>query len=326
MDFNRLRSFAAVAEAGHLTRAAEKLHISQPALSAQIKALEDELDLSLFERSSTGMTLTAAGKRLLAEADKILAASQAFQAEARALKGAISGRARVGTLSDPVFIRLGEFMAAALERYPLLEIDFQHEITGVGLRRVRDGDLEASFYYGHMHYPQVAGIPLREFAYRIAAPAAWRDRIERAGWPEIGELPWIMPPSVSSHHEFASALFREHGIEPAKLIGADQEAVVSSLVVSGAGMALMREDIALQKAQAGEVCLWQDIRVETTLRFVYLRSREHDPIIRALLDVVKHTWQLRRDGAGNARRRAVRATGDGSDAGDPKMKEPEEPA
>lgn len=318
MDFNRLRSFAAVAEAGHLTRAAEKLHISQPALSAQIKALEDELDLSLFERSSTGMTLTAAGKRLLAEADKILAASQAFQAEARALKGAISGRARVGTLSDPAFIRLGEFMAAALERYPLLEIDFQHEITGVGLRRVRDGELEASFYYGHMHYPQVAGVPLREFAYRIAAPAAWRDRVERAGWPEIGELPWIMPPSVSSHHEFAKALFREHGIEPAKLIGADQEAVVSSLVVSGAGVALMREDVALQKAQAGEVCLWQDVRVETTLRFVYLRSREHDPIIRALLDVVKYTWQLRRDGVALARRRTTRPGGERADAKEPK--------
>jgi len=307
MDFNRLRSFAAVAEAGHLTRAAEKLHISQPALSAQIKALEDELDLALFERTSTGMTLTAAGKRLLAEADKILAASQTFEAEARALKGGISGKARVGTLSDPAFIRLGEFMAAALERYPLLEIDFQHEITGVAMQRVRDGSLEASFYYGHMPYPQLADVALRELAYRIAAPAAWRDRIQHAGWPQIGELPWIMPPPVSTHHQFAAAMFREHGIEPAKLIGADDEAVVSSLVVSGVGVALMREDIALTKAQAGEVCLWQDTRIDTTLRFIYLRSREHDPIVRALLDVVKASWQVRRDAGKPTRRRTVRA-------------------
>jgi DNA-binding transcriptional LysR family regulator len=306
MDFNRLRSFAAVAEAGHLTRAAEKLHISQPALSAQIKALEDELDLALFERTSTGMTLTAAGKRLLAEADKILAASQTFEAEARALKGGVSGKARVGTLSDPAFIRLGEFMAAALERYPLLEIDFQHEITGVAMQRVRDGSLEASFYYGHMPYPQLAGVALRELAYRVAAPASWRDRVECAGWPEIGELPWIMPPPVSTHHQFAAAMFREHGIEPAKLIGADDEAVVSSLVASGVGVALMREDVALQKAQAGEVCLWQDARIDTTLRFIYLRSREHDPIVRALLDVVKASWQVRRDAGKPTRRRTVR--------------------
>lgn len=302
MDFTRLRSFAAVAEAGHLTRAAQKLHISQPALSAQIKALEDELGLTLFERTSTGMTLTAAGKRLLAEADKILVASQTFEAEARALKGGVAGKARVGTLSDPEFIRLGEFMAAARERYPLLEIDFQHEITGVAMQRVRDASLEASFYYGHMPYPQVDGIALRELAYRIAAPAAWRDRIQHAGWAELGEMPWIMPPPVSTHHQFAAAMFREHGVEPATLIGADDEAVVSSLVASGAGVALMREDVALHKAQAGEVCLWQDMRIGTTLRFIYLRSREHDPIVRALLDVVKESWQLRRD-AGTVKRR-----------------------
>jgi DNA-binding transcriptional LysR family regulator len=277
-----------------LTRAAEKLHISQPALSAQIRALEDELDLTLFERTSTGMALTAAGKRLLAGADRILAEAQAFQAEAQALKGGISGRARLGTLSDPDFIRLGDFISIAIERYPLLEIDFQHEITGVALQRVRDGTLEASFYYGNMPYPQVAGVALREMTYRIVAPAAWRERIERAGWPEIAELPWIMPPPVSSHHQFAATLFSEHGVEATRLIGADDEAVVSSLVTSGAGVALMREEIALQKAQAGEVCLWQDTRIGTVLRFVYLRSREHDPLIRALLDVVKETWRLRR--------------------------------
>jgi DNA-binding transcriptional LysR family regulator len=310
MDFNRLRSFAAVAETGHLTRAAEKLHISQPALSAQIKALEDELDLTLFERTSTGMTLTAAGKRLLAEADKVLAASQALEAEARALKGTVSGMARVGTLSDPAFIRLGEFMAAAGERYPRLEIIFQHEITGVAMQRVRDGSLEASFYYGHMPYPQVAGIGLRELAYRIAAPAAWRDRVQRAGWREIGELPWIMPPPVSTHHQFAAAMFREHGVEPAKVIGADDEAVVSSLVASGAGLALMREDVALAMVQAGDVCLWQDIRIGTMLRFIYLRSREHDPIVRALLDVCKLSWPMRCDERVATRRRAGRLAND----------------
>src|SRR5205814_3300190 len=100
-------------------------------------------------------TLTAAGKRLLAGADRILAEAQAFQAEAQALKGGISGRARLGTLSDPDFIRLGDFMNVAVERYPQLEIDFQHEITGVALQRVRDATLEASFYYGNMPYPQV---------------------------------------------------------------------------------------------------------------------------------------------------------------------------
>ena len=62
-----MRSFVAVAEAGHLTRASEKPDVSQTAVSGQIKALEDELDRALFDRTSSGMELTSADQRLLAE-------------------------------------------------------------------------------------------------------------------------------------------------------------------------------------------------------------------------------------------------------------------
>jgi DNA-binding transcriptional LysR family regulator len=297
MELNRLRSFAAVAEAGHLTRAAEKLHISQPALSAQIKALEDELDLSLFDRTPSGMTLTEAGRRLLTEAEKVLAAAQALRSEARSLKGEIAGVVRLGTLSDPEFIRVGDFMGAALERYPLLQIEFQHEITGMALEHVREGALDGSFYYGELRQPQVAAIALREIGYRVAAPAVWRERITQAGWSEIAAEPWIMPPAVSTHHQMAHALLENHGVAPIKSIGADHESIVSSLVASGLGVALIREDVALRMEQAGEVCLWRDTRMATTLWFIYLHSREHDPVIRALIDVVKDVWGLRHNGA-----------------------------
>ncbi len=301
MEFNRLRSFAAVAEAGHLTRAAEKLHISQPALSAQIKALEDELDLPLFERTPVGMALTPAGRRLLAHAEKVLSAAQVLQAEARALKGEVAGKATVGSLSDPEFIRLGEFMSSALDRYPLLEIEFKHEITGVALAEVREGTLDGSFYYGDLHGSSVAGVALREIGYRVAAPAQWRDRLARADWPDIAAEAWIMPPEVSTHRQLAGTLFGAHGVEPVRLIGADHEAVVSSLVASGLGMALIRDEVAQRMEAAGEICLWRDARVATTLWFIYLQSREQDPVVRALLDVITDLWQSGAGGlAGNS--------------------------
>ena len=85
MELYQLRSFAAVAELGHLTRAAERLHISQPAVSAQIKALEDELGVTLFERVSSGMVLTSAGRKLLPAAEKVLDAAQALRSRARTI-------------------------------------------------------------------------------------------------------------------------------------------------------------------------------------------------------------------------------------------------
>lgn len=295
MELYQLRGFAAIAELGQLTRAAEKVHISQPALSSQLRALEDEIGLPLFDRTPNGMVLTATGKRLLAAAEKVLAAAQSLHNEARALKGEVAAKVTVGTLSDPEFIRLGEFMGATMERFPLLEVELRQEVTGEALEEVRGGTLDASFYYGEIAHPNVAGLRLREIAYRVAAPAEWCERLAGAGWEEIAAQPWIIPPTISTHHKLAYAVLRDHGVEPAKVVEADQEAVVSSLVVAGLGIALMREDMALEKAAAGEICLWNDERVTTTLWFIYLRDRQDDPEIRALLDVQRDVWQIHGD-------------------------------
>ena len=295
MELYQLRTLVAIAEAGQLTRAAEKLHLSQPALSAQLKALEEELELQLFERTPAGMNLTAAGKRVLASAADVLSAAQALQNEARLLKGQVVGKASIGTLSDPEFIRLGQFVNMAVTRFPMLELELHQEVTGVAIERVVSGDFDASFYYGEIGNHEIAGLPLRDFAYRVVAPAEWKDRLQHAGWEEIAEMPWIIPPSVSTHYKLVHALLRKHDVEPGKVIEADQEAVISSLVVSGLGIALMREDMALEKVATGEVCLWKDIRLLTTLWFIYRRERQHDPVIRALLSVQEELWDLRRD-------------------------------
>lgn len=292
MELYQLRSFVAVAEAGHLTHAAERLHISQPAVSAQIKALEEELDLLLFERTSSGMVPTAAGQTLLAHAQKVLAAAQALRNQAKALKGEVAGRVRIGTMSDPGFIRIGEFLNATVERYPLLQMELHQEVTGEAFAKVRDGELDASFYYGDLEHRLVSRLRLRGVTYRVAAPAAWKSRVIDADWNAISALPWITTPSISSHHKLVRELFDKHGAEPSKVVEADQESVIANLVVSGVGLSLIREELALEKAAAGEVCLWRDLRLETTLWFIYQFARHDDLVIRSLLGVLRDTWKL----------------------------------
>lgn len=292
MELYQLRSFIAVAEAGHLTRAAEKLHVSQPAVSGQIRALEDELELALFERTSSGMELTFAGQRLLADADRVLGAAQALRNQAKALKGEVAGRVGVGTLSDPGFSRVGEFMGAMVERHPLLQLELHHEISGAAFAKVRDGELDASFYFGPLSHPGVDGLRLRGVSYRVAAPAAWKQRVLDADWDAIAALPWITTPPISTHYQLLRTLFDQHGIEPAKVVEADQEFVIASLVVSGVGLSLIREDLALEREAAGEVCLWRDLRLETDLWFIYRAGRGNDPVIRNLLEVLADTWKL----------------------------------
>lgn len=297
MELYQLRAFAAVAGTGQLTRAAERLHVSQPALSAQIKALEEELEVRLFERTPNGMQTTRAGRELLAHAERVLAAAEALRAAARSASGEVAGRLRIGTLSDPLFIRLGDVLGLAVERFPLLELELHHEITGAALEAVRDGRLDAAFYYGDLHSAQVTGVPLREVAYRVAAPVDWKPRVAGADWDALAALPWIVTPPISTHHRLLEKVFAEHGGAPTKFIEADTEAVISNLVASGLGVSLMREDLALARERSGEVCVWPSARLHTTLWFIHRTERASDPLIAALLQVVRETWSVPQPGA-----------------------------
>jgi len=134
MDLRHLRYFLAVAEEGHFSRAAQRLHIVQPALSMQIKALEDELGTPLFVRTSRRVELTAAGALLRVEAERTLAqAARAKSVVQRAARGEI-GHLRIAFTGGAAFSgRLSADLRAFHTRYPDVELELmelpvvQHE-------------------------------------------------------------------------------------------------------------------------------------------------------------------------------------------------------
>ncbi len=292
MELYQLRTFAAVAELGHLTRAAEQLHISQPAVSAQVRALEEELGVVLFERSSSGMQLTPAGRQLLQEAGRVLDAAQSMRNAAVSLRGEEQGRIRVGTVLDPAFLRIGELLTTLVGEHPLIEVDLHQEVSGTAMDMVRDGRLDASFYFGDPPKPPLAAMRLRAITYRVAAPAEWKHRIAGAGWKEIAALPWIMTPANSSHHRMVAKLFREHNLEPQKVTEADQEPVIANLVMSGVGLSLVREEVALREQEAGRIAIWDRVSLQTQMWFVYRAARAGDPVMRALLGTLAALWHV----------------------------------
>src|SRR5919198_4714470 len=103
MELRPLRYFVAVAEEGHVTRAAERLGIQQPPLSQQIHALEAELDVQLFRRKPRGVELTQAGETLLAEARTVLDRVEHAAAAVRRIGRGDAGRVGLGFTSSASF-------------------------------------------------------------------------------------------------------------------------------------------------------------------------------------------------------------------------------
>jgi len=293
MELYQLRTFAAVAEEGHLTRAAERLHLSQPAVSGHIKALEQELDVRLFERMATGMVLTESGRQLLTHANKVLSAAEGVKRAAQQLHTEVSGLLHVGTVADPADNRLGAVLSAAVKRHPLLRLELHQTMSGTARESVREGKLDAAFFFGDVPTTPLMALPLRQLIYRVAAPAAWSARVVNARWPEIAAMPWIRTPTLSTHTRLVTQLFAAHGVEPPEpAMLADDETVITNLVVEGLGVALVRDEVARARSAEGELAVWSGAAIETTLWFVCLEARAAEPALAALLDLVREAWHL----------------------------------
>ena len=288
MDLNHLRSFVTVAKFGHLTRAAEALHLSQPALSGHVKALEEELGVTLFERTPSGMAVTPAGQRLLVEAEDIIGAVQHLAHSAQELRGQPTGRIKLGTVLEPTLLRVGDLLVRALERYPEIEVELHQAMSSEALARVRNGAFDASFYFGDRPEPDLFAVDLRDITYRVAIPIAWADEMRDASWDAVAQRPWIVAPEPSSHRQLVLQLFGDG--PPPRIIEADSESVINNLVESGAGISLIRDEAGSATAEAARYFIWPDSEVRTHLWLVHAADRESDPLLVALRDVLATVW------------------------------------
>jgi DNA-binding transcriptional LysR family regulator len=299
MDLTLLRAFVTVANEGNLTRAAVQLHLTQPAVSLQIKHLQETLDLTLFTRTSHGLALTRDGQALLPHAERALGAAADVLRAAASLRHEIRGTLRIGTILDPEFLRLGGFLKQLVETWPHIETALRHGMSGWVLEQIRAGELDVGYYIGQPADDEARdGTPftvltLTQFQYRVLAPAGWKDRLKDArDWRSLAALPWIWTPPASAHNRLLSRYFAEAGVKPVKVAEVDQEPSMLDLVKSGVGLALARDAIAIAEAHAHALTIVEGIKVPTQLSFVTLTARKDEPAIAAALKLIEQQWAI----------------------------------
>lgn len=145
MELRHLRYFVAVAEELNFTHAAARLRVAQPALSSQVKDLEEELGTTLFERNRTGVQLTRAGKLFYRRARPILAAAAEAANEARAAAGLITGTFVLGFPSGLHLNYLAGTIARFQKDHPKVVLEFSHGLPLQQLKALREGRIDVAF-------------------------------------------------------------------------------------------------------------------------------------------------------------------------------------
>ncbi|SAI58146.1 LysR family transcriptional regulator [Bordetella ansorpii] len=243
LDLRHLRQFVAIAELGSYRRAAEALHIAQPALSVSIQKLEHAVGVQLLERGARGVSLTAAGEALMGDARRALFhADQARRAARRVALGE-SGRLRLGFVGSATYELLPRCLPAFRQQYPDVQLELREDSTIGLVAALRANELDGGLVRGPLaDDPELASWVVERddliLALPSAHPLAGRGPVHMR---DVRGESFVMyaPAKVPGLYGVAAALCRKAGFSPRVSQEAIQVQTLVSLVASGLGLALV---------------------------------------------------------------------------------------
>lgn len=277
----RLVVFRAVAQQLSFRKAAEELYLTQPAVSLQIKALEEDLGVQLFDRTGSRVALTAAGTLLLGYAQRVSALLAQAEQEMAAIGGELSGQLALGastTIAQYVLPRLlGEF----LSEHPRV----QPSLVSGNTERIVDAVVQREIALGFIEGPSRSK-DVREEAFLadeivLIVPAAheWAER-ERIGTSELQTAQVLMRERGSGTRRVVEMALERHGVKPASLHVAmelDSTEAIKSAVEAGLGVGFISKWAIAKDARAGlsfRIVEVDDLRIKRELLMVFAPGLE----------------------------------------------------
>ena len=289
IEFRHLRYFVAVAEELHFGRAARRLGIAQPPLSRQIQQLEAELGVSLFDRSSRRVTLTAAGRTLLEEGHRVIrelhSAADATQRAARGEQGSLT----VAFAASVMFLSLPKIIRRFRDQFPDVRLELRELPTGQQISALRSGSLDIGF----LREPPtddsfVTETVMREqlvLALSTRHQLASRKRLRLA---DVANEDFVLFPRDLAPGLYAAvlALCRDAGLHPHIVQTSRELYTTVSLVEAGVGVTIIPESVRKMGWRGVRYFPIASERATTRIDAAW-RPDNRNPIIQPFLEIAR---------------------------------------
>ena len=260
MDFKQLRAFMTVAETGNVTRAAQLLNLVQPAVSRQLRLLEEDLGTELFGRKRHGMLLTEAGKGLLVYARRAMLELDRARAEIGSAAEGISGLVTVGLLPSTCDVISSALVAAVGATHPGIRMRISMGYAGTLQQWLETGEIDAALLYGVESAPNIHTTALlAEELWVIGPPAAKLRRQKPVPLASLVGKPLILPSGPHGIRTLVDHACAVSNIELTVVAETNAMSIQKSLVRGGHGLTILppiaiAEELALKQVTAAPLC------------------------------------------------------------------------
>ena len=298
MELRQLRYLVALAEELNFTRAAANEHVAQPALSQQIRRLEEEVGLALVERTTRHVALTAAGELLVVRARRILAELEAADTEMQALRGMDAGHVTIGAMHTMGPVDLSLALAMFHERHPNVGLTVREDSSEEMAEMLRVDELDLAFLSvterveAHglgLHSARLRGA--RRAAARRHHPLGGRRQVRMA---ELAGEQFISFRKGARLRELLFAAGRRRGFEPRVTLESNESQRVRRLVARGLGVAILPRSDAEGPGADVVVASLVEPSLRRDITLAWREGRRHAPAAAAFLDLARETFASRR--------------------------------
>lgn len=254
MDIKQLRSFVHIAELGSLSRAAERLNLSQPALSRQLNLLEESLDTKLLERTGRGVKLTEAGQMLAERARVILTDLARLEADLSARSSQVTGHVHVGVPPSAGIVITGALIENLRDRYPDLNVTVAEDLTGDVQEGLLSGRIDIGILHDGMISRSLYAEPLwREDLFLISHPSQVGEQETEIAYEDVLSLPLIMPTNKHGLRAMMQEAAFRAGRPLTPVVEADALRVLIDLVTRNLGHTVLPRSSLVQELSTGRL-------------------------------------------------------------------------